>query len=78
MYKRQQLGHGDDLRSIAAQDGRGILVHGLDELGAQAADADAHRVEHPRLARRRASARRGGNRLLVDGQQGTQVDVRCV
>ena len=70
-----QLSHGDDLRGVAAQDSGGILAHSLDELGAQAADADAHRIEHPRLARPRAGARRGGNRLLVDGQQGPQVNV---
>ena len=73
--KPPQVGHGDDLRGVAAQNGRRILAHGLDEPSAQAADAHAHRVEHPGRGRGRAGARRGGNRLLVDGHERAQVDV---
>ena len=45
------------------------------QLGAQAADADSHRIEHPRLAGGLRRCRRTRNGFLVDREQRAHVQV---
>ena len=64
-----------DLGSVAAHDGRLVLFQLAKQLRAQAADADANRIEHPGLACRLGRGGRARDGFLVHGKQRAHVQI---
>ena len=73
--KTPQAGERDNLGGVAAHDGGLVLLELVYQLGAQATDAQAHRIEHPGLAGVVCRLRRAGNRLLVDREERAHVEI---
>ena len=73
--KTPQAGECDNLGGVAAHDGGLVLLELVYQLGAQAADTQAHRIEHPGLAGVVCRLRRAGNRLLVDREERAHVEI---
>ena len=71
-FKTPQAGERDDLGGVATHDGGLVLLELVYQLGAQATDAQAHRIEHPGFAGVVCRFGRTGNRLLVDGEERAQ------
>ena len=73
--KTPQAGERDNLGGVAAHDGGFVLLELVYQLGAQATDAQANRIEHPGLAGVVCRLGRAGNRLLVDGEECAHVEI---